>query len=67
MVYYNLNNNTDALKQFKTLINQYPNSPEAENALDNVKTIYIEDGKPNEYADFMRQAGNRSVSILKIH
>src|SRR5260221_1537976 len=55
--YYNLNNNTEALKQFKTLIDQYPSSPEAEDALDNVKLVYIELGKPGEYADFMRQAG----------
>ncbi len=44
------------------MITQYPNSPEAENALDNVKIIYIEDGKPDEYADFMRQAG-RPISV----
>jgi len=62
VVYYNLNNNTDAIKQYKALIAQYPNSPEAENALENVKTIYIEDGKPNEYADFMRQEG-RPISV----
>jgi len=55
--YYNINNNAEALKQFNILIDQYPNSPEAEDALDNVKTIYIETGKPDEYADFMRKAG----------
>ena len=43
--------------RFKTLVEKYPNSPEAEDALDNVKTIYVEDGKPGEYANFMRQAG----------
>jgi TolA-binding protein len=55
--YYNLNNNSEALKQLKAVVSQYPNSPEADDALDNIKTIYLEDGKPNEYADFMRQAG----------
>ncbi len=60
--YYNLNNNAEALKQFKILIDKYPNSPEAEDALDNVKTIYIEDGKPDEYAVFMRDAG-RPLSV----
>jgi TolA-binding protein len=60
--YYNLNNNAEALKQFRTLIDQYPNSPDAEDALDNVKTIYIETGKPDEYASFMRQVG-RPLSI----
>ena len=62
IAYYNINDNTNALKQFKTLEDQYPSSPEAEDALDNVKAIYIEDGKPDEYAGFMRQAG-RPLSI----
>lgn len=59
---YNLNNNAEALKHYKTLVNQYPNSPEAEDALGDVRAIYIEDGKPGEYADFMRQAG-RPISV----
>jgi TolA-binding protein len=54
---YNMNNNRDALAQYKNLVNQYPNSPEAEEALDNVKNIYVQDGKPDEYANFMRQLG----------
>ncbi|HXR81661.1 MAG TPA: tetratricopeptide repeat protein, partial [Saprospiraceae bacterium] len=60
--YYNIDNHAEALRQFKILVDQYPNTPEAEDALDNVKTIYIEDGKPEEYADFMRQAG-RPLSV----
>ena len=60
--YYNLDNNTEALKQFKILVDKYPGSPETEDALDNVKTIYIEDGKPDEYSVFMRNAG-RPLSV----
>lgn len=60
--YYNLDNNAEALKQYKTLVDQYPNTQEAEDALDNVKNIYIEMGKPDEYASFMRQAG-RPLSV----
>ncbi len=60
--YYNLNNNAEALKAFNTLVDKYPNSPEAEDALDLVKTIYVEDGKPDEYAEFMRNAG-RPLSV----
>jgi TolA-binding protein len=55
--YYNIDNNAEALKQFKILVNDYPNSPEAEDALDNIKTIYIEDSKPEEYAGYMREVG----------
>lgn len=55
--YYDINDNAEALKQYKTLIDLYPNTQEAEDALDDVKTIYVETAKPNEYADFMRQVG----------
>ena len=57
LAYYNLNNATDALKFYAILISQYPNSQEAEAALDNIKTIYLDQGKPGDYADFMRKAG----------
>jgi TolA-binding protein len=60
--YFNLDDNTEALKHYNTLVNQYPNSPEAEEALENVRSIYVEDGKPGEYADFMRKAG-RPISM----
>jgi len=60
--YYNIDNNEEALKQFKTIVDKYPNSPEMEDALDNIKNIYIEEGKPDEYAGFMRQAG-RPLSV----
>lgn len=55
--YYNIDDNNNALKQFKEIVAQYPNAPEAEDALDNVKTIYIEEGKPDEYSAYMRQIG----------
>jgi len=54
---YNLNNNRDALTQFKSVVTQYPNSIEAEEALVSIKNIYVEDGKPDEYANYMRQLG----------
>ncbi len=60
--YYNLNNNAEALKQYRTLLAQYPNSTEADDALSNVRVIYVEDGKPDEYAAFMRQAG-KHISV----
>jgi TolA-binding protein len=59
---YNLNNNAEAIRQYKALLSQYPNSPEADDALDNVKVLFVESGKPEEYAAFMRQAG-RPISM----
>ena len=57
IAYYNLNNNDNAAAQYKTLLTSYPNSPEADDALDNLKTIYVEQGRPNEYVEVARQAG----------
>ena len=60
--YYNLNKNADALINYQMLILQYPQSSEADEALDNIKSIYIEEGKPNEYVELMRKSG-KSISI----
>jgi TolA-binding protein len=54
---YNLNNNSEAVAQFREVITKYPNSPEADDALDNLRAIYLEQNRPNEYADVARQAG----------
>jgi TolA-binding protein len=54
---YNLNNSAEAVAQFKQLITTYPDAPEADVALENLRTIYIEQGRPTEYADAARQAG----------
>ena len=62
VAYYNLKNNDGAITQYRQLLATYPNSEEAESALDNLKTIYIEQGRPNEYADAARQAG-RPISV----
>lgn len=62
IAYYNLNNNDAAITQYKQLLNKYPNSPEADDALDNLKTIYVEGGRPGEFADVARQAG-KPISV----
>lgn len=57
IAYYNASDNERAIAQYKQLLNTYPNSPEAEDALDNLKTIYIAQGRPGEFADVARNAG----------
>lgn len=55
--YYNIDNNQEALRYFKLIVERYASAAEAEDALDNIKLIYVEDGKPDEYAAYMRQIG----------
>ncbi len=61
--YYNIDDNKNALVNYQTLIQKYPQSAEADDALDNVKSIYVEEGRPNDYVELMRKNGkNISVS-----
>jgi TolA-binding protein/ribosomal protein L20 len=57
IAYYNLENNTEALKQYAALLQQFPNSQEAESALENAKVIYVEEGRTGEYVNFARSMG----------
>lgn len=57
IAYYNLNNDNDALKQYTTVLQQFPNSPEADAALENARIIYVEQGKTSDYVAFARSMG----------
>lgn len=57
IAYYNLNNNREALNQYTTLLRQFPNSPEAQSALENARTIYVDEGRTSEYVNFARGMG----------
>jgi TolA-binding protein len=57
LCHYNTNNNTAALSNYESLLTKYPNTPEAEDAIDNIKNIYVEDGRPNDYVVLMQRVG----------
>jgi TolA-binding protein len=57
IAWYNLNNNKEALNQYDSLLKQFPNSAEAQDALDNAKTIYVEEGRTGEYVNFAKGMG----------
>jgi TolA-binding protein len=62
LAYYNSNNNKDALVSYETLIKQYPQSAESDEAIAIIRDIYIEEGRPNDYVDLMNKNG-KVVSI----
>lgn len=62
LAYLNLNKSNDALREFKNLVSSYPNTLEANEAIENIRAIYTEEGKTDEYVTFMRSAG-RSVTV----
>ncbi len=61
IAYYNLDNNREALNNYKKLVADFPNAPEVEEALESARAIYVEEGRTAEYVDFVKSSG-RTVS-----
>ncbi|MCE3281530.1 MAG: tetratricopeptide repeat protein, partial [Chitinophagaceae bacterium] len=57
VAYFNLNDNTKALDNFKKLVSAYPNSTESEDAIEYIRSIFIENGQPDEFVTFMKNNG----------
>lgn len=57
LAHYNLDNNAEALKQYTALLQQFPNSPEATEGLENARAIFVEEGRTAEYVSFARSMG----------
>ena len=62
LAYYNSNNNAQALTAYSKLIKTYPQSAEADEAMDIVKDIYVAEGRTDDYVALMKQAG-KNVSV----
>ena len=57
VIYYNLNENEKALQIFQQLIEKYPSSTEANDALEDLKSVYVELGRTSEYTSYLKQQG----------
>lgn len=65
IAYYNLNNNKEALNNYNALLQQFPNSPEAEAGLENARVIYIEEGRTSEYVSFAKSMGKEVSTSME--
>lgn len=54
LVYYNSGENERALQKFKGVANQYPGTPEAVQSVSSARLIYVDLGRVDEYADWVR-------------
>ncbi|MBC7868159.1 MAG: tetratricopeptide repeat protein, partial [Gloeobacteraceae cyanobacterium ES-bin-316] len=59
---YNSNNNREALASYEALIQKYPQSTEADEAMGIIRDIYVEEGRPNDYLALMKKNG-KAVSV----
>jgi TolA-binding protein len=57
VAYFNLDKNTESLNSFKKLVTSFPNTQESNDAIDYIRNIFIENQKPGDFVDFMKQNG----------
>ncbi len=66
LIFYNQGKNEFALNKFKQVVEKYPNTPMAHQAVENIKNIYIETGRSNEYARWTKKYPWISVSNTEL-
>jgi TolA-binding protein len=54
LVFYNRGDNELALQKFRSVANNYPGTPEAVQSVSSARLIYIDLGRVDEYADWVR-------------
>ena len=62
MIYYNSNQNDKALERFKKVVADYPNTPESMQAVSSARLVYIDLGRTDEYAKWVRNVDFVEVS-----
>ncbi|MBU2928462.1 tetratricopeptide repeat protein [Winogradskyella psychrotolerans] len=66
LVYYNGNDNTRALTKFKKVATDFPGSGEAVQAVSTIRLIYIDLGKVDEYATWVRTLDYVEISDVEL-
>lgn len=54
LLFYNDGNNENALSKFKEVVAKYPNASEAKQAVTNARNVYVDLGKVDEYAAWVK-------------
>lgn len=57
LAYFNTNQGTTAMQYFRQVVEKFPNSSEANDALQSIRSIYVDQGKTDEYLALLKAAG----------
>ena len=66
LTHYNQGDNTKALVKFKTVVRDFPNTTEAVQAVSTAKLIYLDEGRVDEYASWVRNLDFVDVSDAEL-
>lgn len=54
LIYYNTEQDNQALDKYRRLVKEYPNTDEAKQAVANARQVYVDLGRVDEYADWVK-------------
>jgi len=66
LIFYNSNENENALQAYKKVVSKYPNTAFAQEAVRNARQIYVDIGRVDEYALWVKDLDFINVSNLEI-
>ncbi|PKP28795.1 MAG: hypothetical protein CVU01_03245 [Bacteroidetes bacterium HGW-Bacteroidetes-18] len=66
LIYYNTNKNDLALATYKAVVQQFPNSADGKQAVKNSRQIYVDLGRVDEYATWVKTIGFVNVSDAEL-
>ncbi len=66
LLYYNENENVKALEKFKLTTTKFPNSPDALEAVNNAKNIYIDEDKLDDFVAWTKTLRFVNVSVSEL-
>ncbi|WP_026915345.1 tetratricopeptide repeat protein [Christiangramia portivictoriae] len=62
LIYYNNNDGNRALERLRKVVAEFPNTPEAKQAVSTARNVYVDLGRTDEYADWVRNIDFVEVS-----
>ncbi|GAA4318579.1 tetratricopeptide repeat protein [Pontixanthobacter gangjinensis] len=62
LIYYNNNQGNKALERLRKVVAEYPNTPEAKQAVSTARNVYVDLGRTDEYASWVRNIDFVEVS-----
>ena len=66
LIYYNTDKNEQALTSYKNVVTRFPNTSEALQAVKNIRQIYVDIGKVDEYASWVKTIDFVNVSDAEL-
>lgn len=62
LIYYNTEQDNQALDTYRKVVKEYPNTDEAKQAVSNARQVYVDLGRVDEYADWVKDIDFVEVS-----